>query len=191
MKNWIRMTVAAGVLAVSGLALAPLFAQDGPPQGGPPMRRMGPGGPGGPGFGPGPGGPLGDLGFALRQLELTDTQREQVRGVMQAHQAEFKELGDRMRTAREALDAAISADTIDESAIRGRSAEWAAVEADGAVLRARVRQEVFGLLTPEQQAKAKELKAQMQQRMKQRADRIRERGVERRERHAQQHPLQG
>jgi len=110
---------------------------------------------------------------------------------MQAHQAEFKELGDRMRTAREALDAAISADTIDESAIRGRSAEWAAVEADGAVLRARVRQEVFSLLTPEQQAKAKELKAQMQQRMKQRADRIRERGIKRRERHAQQHALQG
>ena len=59
------------------------------------------------------------------------------------------------------------------------------------MLRARVRQEVFTLLTPEQQAKAKELKAQMEQRMKQRADRIRERGIERRERRNQQHPLQG
>jgi protein CpxP len=190
MKNWIRMTVAAGLLAVSGLALAPLFAQNGPPQGGPPMRRMGPGGPGGPGFGPGPGGPLGDLGFALRQLELTDTQREQVRGVMQSHESELRELGERLRTTREALDAAISADTVDESTIRAKSAEWAAVEADGAVLRARVRQEVFNMLTPEQQAKAKELKAQMQQRMKQRGDRIRERGAELRERRGRQ-PIEG
>ena len=124
MKNWTRMTVATGVLAVAGLALTPIFAQDAPPQGGPPMHRMGPGRPG---FGPGPGGPLGDLGFALRQLELTDSQREQVRGVMQSHETEFRELGERMRTARQALDAAISADTVDESAIRARSAEWAAV----------------------------------------------------------------
>ena len=133
MKNWTRMTVAAGVLAVLGLALTPLFAQDAPPQGGPPMHRMGPGGPG---FGRGPGGPLGDLGVPLRQLELTDSQREQVRGVMQSHQVEFRELRDRMRTAHQALDAAIAADSIDESAIRGKSAELAAVQADAAVLRA-------------------------------------------------------
>lgn len=187
MKNWTRLTVAAGVLAVSGLAPTPLFAQDTPAQGGPPMHRMGPGGPG---FGRGPGGPFGDLGFALRQLELSDTQREQVRGVMQSHEAEFRELGERMRTTRQALDAAISADTVDESAIRGKSAEWAAVEADGAVLRARVRQEVFNLLTPEQQTKAKELQTQLQRRIKQRGDRIRERGAERRERRNRQ-PLQG
>jgi protein CpxP len=178
MKTLLRLTLVAGVLAVTGLALTPTFAQDGPPQGGPPMRRMGPGGPG---FGPGPGGP-GDIGLPLRELELTDAQREQVRTVMQSHQAAFKEIGDRMRTARQALDAVVTADALDEAAIRAKSADVAAVEADGAVLRARVHQEVFSLLTAEQQAKAKELKAQRQQKMKQRADRIRERGAERRER---------
>lgn len=179
MKTLLRLTLVAGVFAVVGLALTPLFAQDGPPQGGPQMRRMGPGGPG---FGPGPGGPFGEIGLPLRELELTDAQREQVRTVMQSHGAAFKEIGDRMRTAREALDTAVTADTLDEAAVRAKAADVATVEADAAVLRAKVHQEVFSLLTAEQQAKARELKAQRQQRMKQRGDRIRERGAERRER---------
>ena len=187
MKNWIRMTVAAGVLAVSGLALAPLFAQDGPPPDGPRMRRMGPCGPG---FGRGPGGPLGELGSMFRQLDLSDDQRQQVRSVMQSHEPAFKEIGERMRTARQALDATVTADIVDEAAIRAKSADVAAAEADAAVLRAKVHQEVFSLLTAEQQAKAKELKAERQERMKQRADRLRERGAQLRERHGRP-PQQG
>jgi len=65
---------------------------------------------------------------------------------------------------------------VDESAIRAMSAEVAAVQADAAVLRAKVHQEVFSLLTAEQQARAKELRAQAQTRMKERASRMRERG---------------
>ena len=179
MKTLLRVTLAAGVLAVSTVALTPMFAQDVPPEGGPPLRRMGPGGPGGRGFGPGPGGPfgmLGELGHGLRQLELTDAQREQLRAVMQSHQAEFTEIGNRLRAAHEGLDAVVSADSVDESAIRARSADVAAIQADAAVLRAKVHQEVFSLLTAEQQAKAKELRTQAQTRMKERASRMRERG---------------
>lgn len=178
MKTLLRVTVAAGVLAASGLALTPLLAQDAPPQGGTTTRRMGPGGPGGFGFGRGPGGPfgmLGELGRGLRQLELTDAQREQLRGVMQSHQAAFREIGDRLRIAHEALHSAVTADAVDEAAIRARSADVAAIQADAAVLRARVHQEVFSLLTAEQQAKARELKAQAEARMKERASRQRER----------------
>ena len=42
----------------------------------------------------------------------------------------------------------------------------AAVEGDAAVLRAKVHQAAWKVLTPEQQQKAKELKGQMEQRMK-------------------------
>ena len=69
----------------------------------------------------------------------------------------------------------MTAETSDEAAIRARSADVAAIQADAAVLRARVHQEVFSLLTAEQQAKAKELKAQAEARMKERASRRRER----------------
>lgn len=157
MKTLIRFTLAAGMAALVGVGLTPLFAQDAPAQGQSGARRMGPGrGPGGPGFGLGPGGPIA---LPLRALDLSDAQREQVRGVMQSHQAAFKEIGDRMRQARQALDATIQADTVDEAAIRARAAEVAAVDADAAVLRARIRQEVYGLLTAEQQTKAKEIQA--------------------------------
>ncbi len=179
MKTSTRFLIAAGLVAVTGLAVAPIFAQDGPPQGQPQMRRMGPGGPGGPGFGPGRGrgpmGLLGELGRGFRQLDLTDAQREQIRGIVDSHQSAFKEIGDRLRAAHLGMDALVTADTVDEAAIRAKSAEVAAVQADAAVLRARVHQDVFSVLTAEQQAKAKELRAQRETRQKEGAQNPRER----------------
>jgi len=187
MTTMLRVTVIAGILTISGLALATTFAQDGPPQDGPPpggprMHRMGPGGPGGPRGPGGPGGPgglmgglLGELGPGLRALELTDAQREQIRGIATSHEAEFREIGERLRTAHQGVEALVTADAVDETAIRARSGEVAAVEADAAVMRARVHQEVFGVLTAEQQAKARDLRAQMAARMKERSENRKER----------------
>ncbi|MDH4066895.1 MAG: Spy/CpxP family protein refolding chaperone [Acidobacteriota bacterium] len=174
MNTMIRVSAAAGLLALSGLAITPLLAQDGPPPG-PGMRRMGPGGPG---FGPGPRGGmglLGDLGRGLRELNLTDGQREQLRGVLQSHEAEFRQLGDRLREARQGMESLVTADGMDEPAIRAKAADLATAEADAAVLRARLHQEAFSLLTSEQQAKAKELRAQAEARMKERAQRFEQR----------------
>ena len=181
MTTMLRTTAIVSILAVSGLALATTFAQDGPPPGEPGAHRRGPG-PGGPdGFG-GPGGPggpmglLGEFGPGLRALELTDAQREQIRGIAKTHEAEFREIGERLRTAHESVNALVTADTVDEAAIRARSGELSVVEADAAVMRARVHQEVFSVLTAEQQTKAKELRAQMQERSKQRMEYRKERG---------------
>jgi protein CpxP len=174
MTTIFRTTAIVSVLAASGLTLATTFAQDGPPPGEPGTHRRGAGPDGPAGFGPrGPGGPmglLGELGRGLRALELTDAQREQIRGIAKTHEAEFREIGERLRTARDGVNALVTADTVDEAAIRARSGELAAVEADAAVMRARVHQEVFSVLTAEQQAKAKELRAQRQERMKQRME---------------------
>jgi protein CpxP len=94
---------------------------------------------------------------ALDRLDLTDAQRESIKSVVQSHGDEMKALNDRAFEARRSLELAIVADTLDEGAIRARSADVAAVEADLAVTRARVRDEAFRTLTPEQRAKAKEL----------------------------------
>ena len=136
----------------------------GPGPGGQGMMGRGMGMRGGPG-GPG-GGPLGFLGPGAAELNLTDAQREKIRTIVQSHQDEMKAVGDRMATARKALDDAITADTFDEAAIRAKASEIAAVEGDAAVLRARVHLEAWPVLTPEQQQKAKELKSQTQQRMR-------------------------
>ena len=181
MTTMLRTTAIVSILTVSSLALATAFAQDGPPPGEPGTHRRGPGaagfrGPGGPGGpGGGPMGLLGELGRGLRALELTDAQREQIRGIAKAHEAEFREIGGRLRTAHEGVNALVTADAVDEAAIRARSGELAAVEADAAIMRARVHQEVFNVLTAEQQAKARELRAQRQERMKQRMENRKER----------------
>lgn len=136
-----------------------------------------PPGRGGWGLGPGPGrgmmgpgGPFG-LGFALGRLDVTDAQRQQIRTIVQSHRQEFQALAERRRTAQHALQAAITADPLDEAAIRSASAALAEVQADDAVLRAKVHREVFAVLTPEQQAKAKALREEAQKRAEQRRQR--------------------
>jgi Spy/CpxP family protein refolding chaperone len=102
-------------------------------------------------------GPLAMMRLGLEQLGLSPEQKQQVRGILQGSAAEIKSLGAQMRTARRAVNNAIANDE-GEAAIRAASAEMAKVQADLAVLRAGVRKQVFGVLTPEQQAKAKELR---------------------------------
>lgn len=111
---------------------------------------------GGPG---GPGGPMGMLPMFGRELDLSDAQRQQVKAIADAHRDEWKALADRGRAAHEALQAAITADVVNESVIRERAAEVAAVEADAAVARAKAHADVLQLLTAEQKARLKELEA--------------------------------
>jgi Spy/CpxP family protein refolding chaperone len=69
----------------------------------------------------------------------------------------MRSVGERAMTARQALQAATASASFDEGLVRARAAELAAVEADMAVTRARIYADVFQMLTPEQQAKAKEI----------------------------------
>lgn len=161
-----RMRIAgcvASLALVIGATAALGAREQGPggfgPRGG--FGRRGPGGPG-PG-GPGPGGPGGPVP-GLRMLDLAEAQREQVRGIMESHKAEFEAHAQKLGPAHQALADAITAEALDETAIRQRAAELAALEADGAVLRARVHAQVWALLTPEQQQKARDIKAQQAQR---------------------------
>jgi periplasmic protein CpxP/Spy len=103
----------------------------------------------------GPGGPLG--GLPLRELSLTESQREQVRTIVEPREAETRAIGERAMAARRALHAATTSASFDEGLVRARAAELASVEADLAVSRARIYADVFEILTPEQQAKAKEI----------------------------------
>jgi protein CpxP len=100
----------------------------------------------------------------LRQLGLSDEQRQEVRRIMELHKAERQAIGERLREARRAQSDAVMAVPVDESAVRARSAELAKVESDAAVLRARMHAEVYNVLTPEQQEKAKALRAEREAR---------------------------
>src|SRR5688572_18739825 len=152
MTTRLKTTIAAGAAALMLAGAAPLLlAQDQPPQQQQRQRR------GGPGF-DGPRGMRGG-GMEFRGLDLTDDQRAQLRKIREARQPEFKAAGEKLGTARQGMRALIEADTINESAIRSKSQEVAAAEAEVAILNAKVRAESMQILTSEQQQKLKELRA--------------------------------
>lgn len=164
-KTMKRIGLGLGAIMLGLSAVAAVAAQ-GPSGGQPPFAgRGGPRGPGGPGgrMG-GPGGPGGAIGIPLDRLNLTDAQRDQVKSVVDSHETELRALGEKAMTARRALEQAVTADTIDEGAIRAVAADVASVESDMAVARARVHADVLQVLTSDQRAKLKELQAAMEKR---------------------------
>jgi protein CpxP len=164
MTTRFKTTVAAGIAVMAlGIAAPMLVAQDaqqrgpGPGFGGPP-----PGGRGGPGM-RGPGGPMMmGLGPGMRQLDLSDDQKAQLKSIAESHRDEFRAAGEKARAAHDGMQALVDADAIDEAAIRAKSAEIATAEADVMILNAKLRKESLQVLTPEQLAKLKELQAQHQ-----------------------------
>jgi Spy/CpxP family protein refolding chaperone len=158
-------SLAAGVLVAVVLASGAALAQG-------PGRPAGPGGrggrPGGPG---GPGGP-GDLGLPLAQLNLTDSQRQQIRELTQRRLPDGQPVQERLRTAMDARRAAMDTIPVNEGAIRATAADLAAAETEAAILQAHLRADVFALLTPEQQDQAKKLQAQRDARVDDRRERL-------------------
>jgi Spy/CpxP family protein refolding chaperone len=117
-----------------------------------------------PGFG-GPGRAFGPGLFGLRIADLSETQREQVHAILDRHEVEVRPLWEQHRVARTALEDAITASAIDEGTIRQKSAEVGSVEAELAVIRARINAEVMTLLTPEQQKELQENRARIRERL--------------------------
>ena len=181
MTTRFKTTLAAGIAVLTLAAGAPMLmaatfadataaTQDQQPQAR--QGRGGPGGPGGPGMrGPGrPGGRMG-VGPGFRDLDLTDDQKAQLKKITDARRGDFEAAGQKIRAAREGMRGLVEADSINESAIRAKSVEIAAAEAEVMILNAKVRQESLQVLTSEQQAKLKEQRTAREAQTKQRRPR--------------------
>ena len=162
--------VALGTLVVADTALAQ-------PPGGPGGRagRMGRRG------GPSPGGQL----MHLRALDLSEAQREQIRSIHAQNREASQAAGERVRVARQALQDAVTADVVNDGAIRAVASELGVAEGNAAVQRAYVHAQVWQTLTPDQQAAATDAEAEMEQRRGQRRQRTDERRERRQERRQQ------
>src|SRR5262245_6899964 len=147
MSNHNRIRFSAIALA-SALALASAIAAKA-------QGRHGFHGEGGPGM-----GPFGSMRM-LRELDLSENQRQQVRSLFD--EVEKTGIPDRLREARESLHDAIESGA-DESALRQQATELGEVEGDAAVEFARVRSRIQEILTPEQRAQFEQLKAQAKER---------------------------
>ena len=150
-----KLVVTTGIVAMLSAGAVSLFAQA----------------PGGPGRGAGPFGPGGRGGFALGQLDLSDAQKQQVRDIMQRDREQMRSTMQRLDQAMQAQRAAINQVPVNEQAVRAAAAQVATVQADLAVAQARVHADIWNILTPEQQTKAKEIEQQAQARARERQQR--------------------
>ena len=111
------------------------------------------------------GGGPGEMGahrleHIAQRLELSDGQREELKELFVARFETGAEGRRGIGEARQALEDRISADAFDEAAIRKAAGVLAALEADGAVDRARQAQRMRAILTPEQLVKLEEMRGE-------------------------------
>ena len=93
------------------------------------------------------------------ELGLSGQQKQDVKDVFAKILPQTEPLMKQLTAERRVLRTVIQADTIDDTAIRAQSARVAAVEADLAVQKAHVAQQVRAILTPEQVQKFREMQA--------------------------------
>jgi len=116
-------------------------------------------------------GPGHHRGFlkVLAQLNLTDTQKQDIAGILKQHREEMQELRSGMLKARTALMEAITANEFNESAVREAARQAAETGEQRAVLRAKIFGEIRKLMTPEQQEMLQKIKADFASRIHQRS----------------------
>jgi len=107
----------------------------------------------------------------FRGIRLDEAQRTKVRDINERSRAQLQELNTRLRDSRRALNQARAAEVIDEGAIRKSASAVASAESDLAIARGRLRTELLGVLTPNQQKTLKDRR----QAAADRAQRLRER----------------
>ncbi len=158
-KRQTTTTRVAGIITLfATLALTPAILAQPAPGDGPSMRG-------------GPGGMLP----GLRALDLEEAQRDRIREIAEQSRDAGAAKMQQLRAARTALNEVVVADVVNESAIRARAAELATLEADAAVQRAYVTAQVLQVLTPDQRAEWRELRANAQERASERGGRQRQR----------------
>lgn len=106
------------------------------------------------------------VGFYAKKLDLTDAQKAQMKSVLEKERPTMKPLFQQSHQIEQQLRQ-YAEGTFDEAKVRSLAAQKAQVEQEMTVQRTRIHNELYQLLTPDQQAKMKELEAQHEARMKQ------------------------
>ena len=124
------------------------------------------GGPHGGFGGPGPGGH--GMGMALREMNLTDAQKAQVKSIMEANHATMKTVMQQMAQNRAALLAATANGAYDAGKIQALANQQAQLEAAMIVNREAIQHQIYTqVLSSDQQAKAEQLRTDEMNRINQ------------------------
>jgi Spy/CpxP family protein refolding chaperone len=106
------------------------------------------------------------MGFFAKYLDLSDSQRAEMKAVMQKERPTLKPLMQELRQAHEQLKP-YEEGAYDEVKVRALAAQHTQTMAELLVQETRIHNELFQLLTSDQQAKMKEFEANREERMQQ------------------------
>ncbi|MCW8877308.1 MAG: Spy/CpxP family protein refolding chaperone [Kangiellaceae bacterium] len=112
---------------------------------------------------------------ALRHLDLTDEQKEQLKAVKNAKKGTFKVKRQEIHGLKKQMRQLMNAEQIDEGAIKALSLQIAELKADQLIQRAQLKQEVMKLLTDEQKSKLEAIKEKRIAKMKTRHEKMKQR----------------
>jgi len=104
------------------------------------------------------------IGFFADYLNLSDAQQAQMKAVLEKERPAMKPLFQQSRQIDQQLRQ-YAEGTYDEAKVRALATQKAQVEAELTVQRTRIHNELFQLLTADQQAKMKEFQARREARM--------------------------
>jgi periplasmic protein CpxP/Spy len=109
-------------------------------------------------------GPM--MGFFAKYLDLSDVQRAQMKAVLQKERAAMKPQMEQLHQMQEQLKQ-YEEGTYDEAKVQALVAQQSQTLVQVKVQETRIHNELFQLLTPDQQAKMKEFEANREARMQQ------------------------
>jgi Spy/CpxP family protein refolding chaperone len=104
-------------------------------------------------------GQKGRLMTLRAELGVTGEQRAEIRTIVRGHRQEIVGVVKPLVANRRALREAVLAENPDEAAIRAAASELGSAIGDAAVLASQIKPEVFKVLTPEQQKKVSDFRA--------------------------------
>ena len=102
-----------------------------------------------------------------KQLNLTEAQQTQIKGIMASEKTKIQPLMQQLRQNQKAQNANMNGN-FDENQARAFAGKQAQIMSDLIVERQRMRSEVYAVLTPEQRQKAQQLMQERQQRRQER-----------------------
>jgi len=105
------------------------------------------------------------LGFMTDYLDLTDAQQAQVKDIFAKEKPIIQPLMDQLKQGHHDLMQLETSGTFDEAKVRALAAQHTQTMTDLIVEKARVHNQIFQLLTPEQKAKATKLMQRHEQHM--------------------------
>lgn len=154
MKSFRFRLLIAALAVVLGSALAKAqTTSDAPPP--PPMH--------GPGMhGPGMHGPM--MGFFARSLNLTDDQKTQMKAIMQKAKPTVQPLHQQARQIDQQIRQYVEGN-YDEAKVRALAQQKAQLEVELTVAETHIHNQMYQVLTADQQAKVKQMEANREARM--------------------------